>query len=795
MKTYTMVSRKSLEEDRIAICPKFGCESLTRVKPLKFGFLGFGKYPKCKKHKMPLIYIDERIGDFVDAALSCLFDISSLPPKNLLSMISEKIPNELDTFVKIWISCITIGRGAPIISRYMDSISNSYLKHLTKKQIKSINNCDKTKKNNYQTIKNGLQEVTNQYTRLLKHLRTHHEVFNYPKQLKPFSNSLRTILTIWLENCKKVEKEIISNEQKSDKSLTEVKNMYDSLLNIGILMCLLGYSTKKREKLTNKITAFDRFNAYHEFYTNGITRKFTKNDILALYQNIFQNSEENLCTFASFGRKLSVNNPGLKIITPKRDIINQYTHSNEKNMIYNSFLKKLKSPSDNSNTNANNWFTQILLETMKHYSFLKEYASLRKMSIPFGLSDSYLYDKRYKKSVISHEYLDEMRKNISEFIKKKIRSDTNLTKKALKARNQIVTIIEKYRNENNPKLTANTQISKKLKKSYFHDISSPQQAYYLGLLFADGWITIARSKGGSRSFRISLSLKVEDKPIIKRFAQEIGLNESRVLERDSKDPKTGNVYRMAYLQFGVGSTSIKNSMARDLIKLGMTYKKDTMGKRSKVPILPVFCNIKGEVDQDLMLAFLLGYFDGDGTLKGSNGGEIYSSNYNFISAIKIVYNLGKICKIERVKFDPLKKFHTKRSLYSLYINKEMFKDIMSLNLNSMERKRVDPKSIVLNAPLMTKQRLWIKKELPKEYLKTILKTHSPSKIAKLIGIDHNTFLKFLRVVYNIKPKEKGYYIALSYDRKQQSDNSELNRIYVETTRHLIDIGKRNPFIQ
>ncbi len=292
MKTYTIVSRKALEEDRIAICPIFGCESLTRVKPLKFGFLGFGKYPKCKEHKKPLVYIDERIGDFVDAALSCLFDVSSLPSKNLLSVIWDEIPEELDAFIKLWISCITIGRGASIISRYMDSISNSYLKHLSKKQIKSISNSDKTKRNNYQTIKNGLQEVTNQYTRLLKHLRIHHEIFNFTKKIKPFSNSIRNILTNWLETCKKVEKELISNEQKSDKSLLEIKNMYDSILNKGIIMCLLGYSTIKRENLTNKITAFDRFNAYHEFYTNGITRKFTKADIEDLMQQRFQNLQE-----------------------------------------------------------------------------------------------------------------------------------------------------------------------------------------------------------------------------------------------------------------------------------------------------------------------------------------------------------------------------------------------------------------------------------------------------------------------------------------------------------------------
>jgi len=95
MKAHSQVNRKSLQEDRIAICPKFGCETLTRVKPLKFGFLGFNKYPKCKKHGTPLVYIDERISVFIDAALSCLFDKAGLPPEDLLIIVKKEFPKEL----------------------------------------------------------------------------------------------------------------------------------------------------------------------------------------------------------------------------------------------------------------------------------------------------------------------------------------------------------------------------------------------------------------------------------------------------------------------------------------------------------------------------------------------------------------------------------------------------------------------------------------------------------------------------------------------------------------------------
>ncbi len=198
MKAYNKVTRKTVGEDRIAICPKFGCESITRVKPLKFGFLGFGKYPKCKKHHIPLVYVDERIGDFVDAALACLFDRAGLPPNDLLKIINTKFPKDLKTFIQGWIYCITVGRGARIVSLYMDSISNAYLKQLTKKQIKNLKKESQSNINRIsQAIRNGMNEITNQYTRLLKHLRTHSEVLIELDQLKPLSNDLRKVLLAW----------------------------------------------------------------------------------------------------------------------------------------------------------------------------------------------------------------------------------------------------------------------------------------------------------------------------------------------------------------------------------------------------------------------------------------------------------------------------------------------------------------------------------------------------------------------------------------------------------------------
>lgn len=279
MKVYTNVSRKTVGEDRVAICPKFGCIQMTRIKPLKFKFLGFGKYPKCKVHHIPLVYVDERIGDTVDAALECFFDKSALPSGELINEVKSRFPNEFESFLKGWIYCITVGRGAPIISRYMDSISNTYLKQLTRKQIEKLKKDKLNLKMVNNTIKNGMDEITIQYTRILKHLRAHSEIFVKTEKLNPLSKNFKTFLNGWQKSKVKNNEILNSPETKHDISLTKIKENYDSLLNVGICRCLIGGEPEIKEVKKARLTAFDIFSAYFKFYTNNLTIKFTKLDI------------------------------------------------------------------------------------------------------------------------------------------------------------------------------------------------------------------------------------------------------------------------------------------------------------------------------------------------------------------------------------------------------------------------------------------------------------------------------------------------------------------------------------
>lgn len=72
-------TRKGLKGDRVAICPKYGCETIKRLKPLKLGLFGFRKYPVCSDHRIPLVFTEEYIGDFLHSINACLFDNSIAP--------------------------------------------------------------------------------------------------------------------------------------------------------------------------------------------------------------------------------------------------------------------------------------------------------------------------------------------------------------------------------------------------------------------------------------------------------------------------------------------------------------------------------------------------------------------------------------------------------------------------------------------------------------------------------------------------------------------------------------------
>lgn len=261
-------SRKGLEGDRIAVCPRFGCKTLEKIKPLKLGLIGFNKYPKCPEHKYPLVFVDEFLGDFLQSVHACLFDESGAPPKKLIELINEQYPKDLHNFIHKWMYCSSLGRGAKMLPGYLDSLSRAYINSLNKRQKSAINN-NSFKKKRDKLITLGFKKIEMEFIEFLKKLYDMNEKLYNKEEIKPHSQLVRKILHNWLEDAlKKINHKLTKNNKIDEKdSIFLKKSLCDKILQVRTCMLILG---KSPSKLTIKISAFELFAAYREFLEVGL---------------------------------------------------------------------------------------------------------------------------------------------------------------------------------------------------------------------------------------------------------------------------------------------------------------------------------------------------------------------------------------------------------------------------------------------------------------------------------------------------------------------------------------------
>ena len=269
---YTRVSRKALLHERIAICPLFDCMYIKKVKPLKIGFLGFHRYPKCKDHKHPLVFIDEFSSNFLEAIESCFFDRSCLPPKELVNLFKDEIPDQLETLIYGYLYAAPIGRGALAIPRYMEELSKGYLKSLTNKQQRLIF-IEESKK--YRSLSTSLKVIEEKYSEFLNRLRTKYSELIDFNRIKPFSERGLNIIRRWLETqCG--EEKLISIDDEFNVPLSSKKNIIDEMLHQDICSILLQ---KEPINIFSKISPFVLFFLYQNFLNEGLCVIISKKDI------------------------------------------------------------------------------------------------------------------------------------------------------------------------------------------------------------------------------------------------------------------------------------------------------------------------------------------------------------------------------------------------------------------------------------------------------------------------------------------------------------------------------------
>jgi hypothetical protein len=151
---------------------------------------------------------------------------------------------------------------------------------------------------------------------------------------------------------------------------------------------------------------------------------------------------------------------------------------------------------------------------------------------------------------------------------------------------------------------------KTLDTSYFKTIDTPEKAYFLGLLYSDGNV-----KGRAAT----IALQERDRHILEEFKKAIKSNNKLRLIPKKKEHHAN--------QYVLQISSVE--IVGDLIELGCIPKKANV-----LASLP-------KINKELYKYFILGYFDGDGTIlqskkKSKSVRWSITGNYDFLLEIRNV---------------------------------------------------------------------------------------------------------------------------------------------------------------
>lgn len=159
-------------------------------------------------------------------------------------------------------------------------------------------------------------------------------------------------------------------------------------------------------------------------------------------------------------------------------------------------------------------------------------------------------------------------------------------------------------------------------RNFFNSIDNYIKSYWLGFVFADGYITHKVSKDKTTSSEVSIELKQSDEEHLIKFEQALGVKHPKIKHRITKDRYIKGVMT----QGGTVMSYVRHysaDMYRDLVSHGVVQNKTY---RSEYP----------SVDSRLFMPFLLGVIDGDGYIYHGKGIQIgiVNPNGHFLNYIK-----------------------------------------------------------------------------------------------------------------------------------------------------------------
>lgn len=263
-----------------------------------------------------------------------------------------------------------------------------------------------------------------------------------------------------------------------------------------------------------------------------------------------------------------------------------------------------------------------------------------------------------------------------------------------------------------------------LKIRYFKLIDTKEKAYWLGFLYADGYIETRNSK----PFRLGIEIDRKDEILVDRFMQSLGLNPK--YKKNRKDHKT------VLIRF------VNKFIVSDLLNHGVIPGKS---KKIELPVL--------ENDR-FYLAFLLGFFDGDGKVGTT---RIVSGSIIFLKQIKDKFNLSnKIYEKNSPGFldGRLIAGHG----YSISLGVNLFRKMLRNYSYSLPRKRYLLTQEEKKSKIYHSQNNKLKKKfkISKELLTELVWILSMRKIGLKFNVDEKT-VKYWCIKWDIKLPPMGYW--------------------------------------
>lgn len=160
------------------------------------------------------------------------------------------------------------------------------------------------------------------------------------------------------------------------------------------------------------------------------------------------------------------------------------------------------------------------------------------------------------------------------------------------------TVISRILKENN--IENNSKNKYKGNYRIFQNIDTPEKAYWLGFIAADGCI-YCRPSGNGGNF-ISINIHRKDKEHLKKFLQFLD-SDSQIKDHIQNDGFSNNTPMSKVV---INS----NDMVKDCISHGIVPRKSLILEPP-------------QIDKQFYLPFILGYFDGDGSVFQTKDGEFH----------------------------------------------------------------------------------------------------------------------------------------------------------------------------